>query len=88
MTVYKAIKKEADAASKLAIALTKGEDASSLADATVQDTVLKTDVPSVLEDPAIIYKDNVKDVIDDGYQTAEDVCTGDYAAACTEAGIS
>jgi len=88
MTVYKAIQKEADAASKLAIALIQGEDASSLATGSVKDTVLDVDVPSVLEEPTAIYKENVKDVIDDGFQTAADVCTGEYAAACTEAGIS
>ncbi len=88
MTVYKAIKKEADAASKLAIALISGDDASSLANKTVTDTVLKKEVPSVLETPVAIFKKDVKSVIDDGYQTAADVCTGAAAAACTEAGIS
>ncbi|HEY6748057.1 MAG TPA: substrate-binding domain-containing protein [Mycobacteriales bacterium] len=88
MTVYKAIKKEADAASKLAIALIKGQDAASIATGKVTDTVLKTDVPSVLETPVSITKENVKDVITDGYQKAADICTGTYAAACTAAGIS
>jgi D-xylose transport system substrate-binding protein len=88
MTVYKAIEKEANAASELAISLINGEDGSELAKDTVPDTVTKKDVPSVLETPEIIYKDNVKDVIDDGYQTAEDVCAGPAAAACTELGIS
>ncbi len=88
MTVYKAVKKEADAASKLAIALIKNQDASSLASGKVTDTVLKKDVPSVLETPVSITKANVKDVITDGYQKASDVCTGAYAAACTAAGIS
>jgi D-xylose transport system substrate-binding protein len=88
MTVYKAIQKEADAASALAIALIKGEDPSSLATGSVTDTVLKKDVPSVLEEPTAIYKENVKDVIDDGFQTAADVCKDAAAAACTELGIS
>ncbi len=88
MTVYKAIKKEADAAAELAIALISGKDAAGLASGSVKDTVLKTDVPSVLEEPKAIYKADVKSVIDDGYQTAADVCTAEYAAACTEAGIS
>jgi D-xylose transport system substrate-binding protein len=88
MTVYKAIEKEANAASELAISLINGEEGSELATDTVEDTVAKRDVPSVLETPQIIYRDNVKDVIDDGYQTAEDVCAGAAAAACTELGIS
>jgi D-xylose transport system substrate-binding protein len=88
MTVYKAIKKEADAASQLAIALIKGTDASSIATGKVTDTVLKKDVPSALQTPVAIYKDTVKDVIADGFQTKADVCTAAFAAACTAAGIS
>ena len=88
MTVYKAIKKEADAASKLAVALAKGEDPSALATGSVMDTRLKKEVPSVLETPQAIFKDNVKDVIDDGYWKASEICTGSVKAACTEAGIS
>jgi D-xylose transport system substrate-binding protein len=88
MTVYKAIKKEADAASQLAIALIKNQDAASIASATVKDTVLNKDVPSALQTPASITKANVKDVITDGYWKASDICTAEYAAACTSAGIS
>ncbi len=88
MTVYKAIKTEADAASKLAIALIQGQDAASIAAGTVKDTVLNKDVPSALETPVAIYKDTVKTVIDDGFQKAADVCTAAYAAACKAAGIS
>ena len=88
MTVYKAVEKEANAAAELAISLINGEDGSELATDTVEDTEAGTDVPSVLETPEIIYRDNVKDVIDDGFQPAEDVCAGPAAAACTELGIS
>jgi D-xylose transport system substrate-binding protein len=88
MTVYKAIKKEADAAAELAIALINGEDASSLADGSVTDTELGQEVPSVLEEPQAIFKDNVTDVIDDGFWTVEEVCTPQFQAACAEAGIS
>jgi len=88
MTVYKAVKKEADAASALAIALIKGEDGASLATGSVMDTQLKKEVPSSLQTPVSITKDNVKDVIDDGFQKAADVCKGSFAAACKTAGIS
>ena len=50
--------------------------------------MLKTDVPSALETPQAIYRDNVKDVIDDGFWKASDICTGAVAADCTELGIS
>lgn len=86
MTVYKAIKKEADAVSALAVALAKGEKPP--APATVPDPEGKRDVPSVLLEPLAVYKDNVKDVVNDGYVTKDALCTGAYAAKCTEAGIN
>jgi D-xylose transport system substrate-binding protein len=88
MTVYKAIKKEADAASALAIALINGTDTSSIVNGTVKDTVSNKDVPSALETPQSIFKNNVKDVIADGFWTKDQICTADFAAACTAAGIS
>jgi D-xylose transport system substrate-binding protein len=88
MTVYKAVKKEADAASQLAIALIKGQDAASIANGSVKDTVLNKDVPSALETPVSITKENIKTVFDDGFQKAADVCTAAYATACKTAGIS
>jgi D-xylose transport system substrate-binding protein len=89
MTVYKAIKVEADTASKLAIALINGETpGSDLVNGAVKDTVLNKDVPSALAVPKAIYKDSVKDVIADGFWKASDICTGQYAALCTSAGVS
>lgn len=86
MTVYKAVKQEADATAQLAIALAKGEKPA--ATGTVKDTETNADVPAVLLTPVAIYKENVKDVVADGYVTKEELCTGDFAAKCTEAGIS
>ncbi|WP_062429420.1 sugar ABC transporter substrate-binding protein [Herbidospora daliensis] len=86
MTVYKAVKQEADATAQLAIALAKGEKPA--ATGTVKDTETGADVPAVLLTPVAIYKENVKDVVADGYVTKEELCTGDFAAMCTEAGIS
>ena len=88
MTVYKAVKKEADAAAALAIAAAKGEDTADLATGEVEDTESGEEVAAVLLDPQAIYFDNVKDVIADGYTTKENVCTADYADKCAEAGIS
>ena len=87
MTVYKAIKKEADAASELAIAIAKGQKPTT-ATGTVTDPESKKAVPSVLLTPQAITKDSVKDVIADGFVTKEEVCTADFAKACTDAGIS
>jgi D-xylose transport system substrate-binding protein len=85
MTVYKAVKKEADAASELAIALAKGEQKT--VSGTSHDPQGNRDVPSVLLDPVAITKDNVKAVVDDGYVKAADLCTAAYKAACDQLGI-
>ncbi|WP_422773209.1 sugar ABC transporter substrate-binding protein [Plantactinospora sp. WMMC1484] len=86
MTVYKAIKQEADAAAELAIALAKGEKKE--APTTVKDPEGNRDVPAVLLEPKAIYKENVKDVVADGFISKDELCTGAFAAACTEAGVS
>lgn len=90
MTVYKNTNLEAELASKLAIAVINGDqaEADALADQTVEDTELGEDVKSALATPEAIYKDGVKKVIDEGFQTAADVCTGEYAKLCQDAGIS
>ncbi|MEU6729212.1 substrate-binding domain-containing protein [Nonomuraea wenchangensis] len=85
MTVYKAVKKEADAGAKLAVALAKGEKPT--ASSSVKDPESGQDVPAELMEPQGIFFDNVKDVVADGYVTKEELCTGDFAAKCTEAGI-
>jgi D-xylose transport system substrate-binding protein len=86
MTVYKAVKKEADAASKLAIALATGkEPEAGLVNGKTNDTA--RDVPSVLLKPEPITKENIKVLFDDGFLKKTDVCTGKYASLCTEAGL-
>jgi D-xylose transport system substrate-binding protein len=86
MTVYKAVKKEADAASKLAIALSKGEKPpAGLVNAKSDDTARQ--VPSVLLQPQPITKANAKVVFDDGFLKRSEVCTGKFESLCKEAGI-
>ncbi|CAA9514368.1 MAG: Xylose ABC transporter, periplasmic xylose-binding protein XylF [uncultured Solirubrobacteraceae bacterium] len=90
MTVYKAIQKEAAAAADLAIALTKGDTAAAdkLASGSTEDTETGESVKSVLLQPQPIFRDNVKDVIDDGFVAAEDVCTNaELKKDCEELGI-
>jgi D-xylose transport system substrate-binding protein len=84
MTVYKAIKKEADAASAAAIALLKG--AAPQTNGTVKDTEAKKDVPSVLAVPVAIYKSNVKDVVADKFVDQAKLCAG-LTDQCKAAGI-
>ncbi|MDM4720747.1 substrate-binding domain-containing protein [Micromonospora sp. WMMA1363] len=86
MTVYKAIRDEAQAAADLAIALAKGERRET--GQTVEDPESGRDVAAVLLTPRAVYKENVKDVIADGFVTKDEVCGGAYAQLCADAGIS
>lgn len=85
MTVYKSIREEANALAELAVALINGEEGETTG--TVEDTEGDREVPSVLLTPVSIFRDNVKDVVDDEFVTAEELCTGEFADACTELGI-
>jgi len=90
MTVFKPIKLEAEATAKLAAALAKGDTgaADKIATDSSDDPEGKRKVKSVLSDPFLITKNEVKRVIDEGYVKADEVCTGDLAAVCTQLGIS
>jgi D-xylose transport system substrate-binding protein len=85
MTVYKSAKEEAGALADAAIALVKGEQPKS--NSTSRDDTGGRDVPSVLLTPKSITKDNVNVVFDDGGQSRDEVCAGQFAAACTAAGL-
>ncbi len=90
MTVYKAVKQEAQAAADLAVALLNGDQASAdaLATGATADSESGADVPSVLLVPQAIYPENVKDVIADGFTTVDKVCTTDeIKAKCAEFGV-
>jgi D-xylose transport system substrate-binding protein len=84
MTVYKAIKKEADAAAELAIALAKGEKPSA------PDTINNgtKDIPAVFETPVAVTKDNIKDYLGEpDFPKQEDICAGKLAAKCKDIGL-
>ena len=87
MTVYKAIKPEAQAAAEIAVALVQGKKPPS---GLVNDKVDNgmEQVPSVLLKPVAVTKDNIQDtIVKDGFLDVNDICTGKYAKACTQAGI-
>jgi D-xylose transport system substrate-binding protein len=86
LTVYKPIKPEAEMAAQLAYDLLQGKPPSGTTTTVKNDT---KDVPSVILDPIVVTKENVKDtVIKDEYWTVDEVCTGQYAKACASAGLS
>jgi D-xylose transport system substrate-binding protein len=87
MTIYKAIKPEAEGAAMLAVALARGEDVPAELTITPVNNGMK-DVDSIILDPVPVMMDNVKDtVVADGFWTVEDICTAAYAEACQAAGL-
>jgi D-xylose transport system substrate-binding protein len=88
MTVYKAIKPEAEAAATLAYDLLTNTPVPP--DMTNGQTTNngKIDVPSVLLTPVAVTKDNIKDtVVKDGFWAVDQICTAAYADACKAAGL-
>lgn len=80
-TISKPISIVASAAAEAAVAFLKGEEPKA-------DTEL-FDTPSQLFTPEVVTSENVKKVIfDSGIYTADQVCTGAYAAGCKKLGIS
>jgi D-xylose transport system substrate-binding protein len=85
MTVYKAIKGEADAAAKLAIALAKGEEPTGVEDSVNNES---KDVPAILLEPVPVTKDNISEYTGEAdFPKVEDICAGKVAAKCKEIGL-
>jgi D-xylose transport system substrate-binding protein len=79
MTVYKDFNIQAQAAAKAAVALARGES----------DTGLDEEydngghsIPALFLDPIALDKSNIARVIDDGFITRDELCTGEAAASC------
>jgi D-xylose transport system substrate-binding protein len=79
-TISKPISIVAEAAAEIAVEFLHGE--------TPAGDVELFDTPSELFEPTVVTRENVKEVIfDGGIYTAAEICTGEYAAGCTELGI-
>jgi D-xylose transport system substrate-binding protein len=87
MTVYKAIKPEAEAAATLAYDLLTGaQPVSGMITGNTNNG--KIDVPSVILTPVAVTKANIIDtVVKDGFLTVQQICTADFASACSAVGL-
>jgi D-xylose transport system substrate-binding protein len=87
MTVYKAIRPEAEKAAQLAVALTRSERPPAFTTVSVAGTK----VPSFLLNVTPVTADNVEgSVVKDkfyGPDTTAKICAGDYKTACAQHGI-
>lgn len=87
MTVYKAIKPEAEQAAQLAVDLLEGNTDSDLVNQQI-DNGMK-EVPSVILTPVAVTRDNIRDtVVADGFWRVSQICTAPYADACRQLGLT
>jgi D-xylose transport system substrate-binding protein len=88
MTVYKAIKPQAEIAAQLAVDLLQDKRPNARTINVQTPNGSAGDVPSVIFDPVAVTVDNINDtIIKDKFWTAAQICTGQYAAGCKSAGI-
>lgn len=89
MTIYKPIRPEAEAAAELAVNLINGDKSAADALAKSTENNGQKDVPSIIFDPVVVTKDNVKDtIVKDNFHPVDQLCSGAAASACQAAGIS
>ena len=92
MTVYKAIKPEAEDAAQLAVNLVNGNTSAASGMAAQKTNNGQKDVPSIILTPIPVTKATAKEtigkMISDGFLKASDICAGAAASACQAAGIS
>jgi len=88
MTVYKPIQPLAEAAAELAVAVANGEEPS--ADLVTGETDNGTEeVPTAVIDTVAVTAENVNDtIIADEVYPVNEICAGQYAQACKDAGIN
>jgi D-xylose transport system substrate-binding protein len=80
MTIYKAIKAEAELAAVIAVSLAEGE--------SVTGEIDMAGTPATLLPIVVVTVDNILEtVVADGLYTVAEICTAQYAAACRAAGI-
>jgi D-xylose transport system substrate-binding protein len=85
MTVYKAIKPEAEAAAGMAVALLQGKKYAAANKSVNNGTA---GIPSQLLTPVEVTQKNIKStVVADGFYKISDICKGQYAAACKKIGL-
>jgi D-xylose transport system substrate-binding protein len=81
MTIYKAIKAEAELAAVIAVALANGD--------AVTGEIEIGGTPTTLLPIVVVTVDNILEtVVADGLYTVAEICTQQYAAACRDAGIT
>jgi D-xylose transport system substrate-binding protein len=87
MTIYKAIRPEAEVAAELAYGLCQGQTPPATRfNSRVNNA--RIEVPAVLLKPIAVTRDNIKNtVVADQFWSIAQICTTEFAAACAAAGL-
>jgi D-xylose transport system substrate-binding protein len=88
VTIYKAIRPEAQAAANVAIKLYKGQKPDIPGNGKIKDPESGAYVPFISLAPVAVTMANLNDVLSEGFVTKKDLCTAAYAKACKDAGIT
>ncbi|HEY9367702.1 sugar ABC transporter substrate-binding protein [Streptomyces sp.] len=88
-TIYKQIKPEAETTAEIAVALLKGKTIEPFTPAKVTSLTGEfKDIPARLYDAQVVTKENIAStIVADGVYKAAEICTAEYQALCTAAGI-
>jgi D-xylose transport system substrate-binding protein len=88
LTIYKAIRPEAQAAVTLAAALFRGQRPTRTVGPHKIDSIKDPETgayePYIRLEPVPIVADTIHKVVDDGYVTRQDLCAGRYAQLCAQ----
>lgn len=87
LTIYKAIKPQAETTAEIAVNLLQGKKIDSLTPKKV-DSKSKKGVPAQLYSAQIVTKDNIEDtILKDKVYKLDQICTPQFKKACEEAGL-
>lgn len=88
MTVYKPIPIEAETAAEVAVTLANGDEVPETSETGITQSDYEG-VTSYIFDPVVVTQDNVADtVVADEFYSVDEICTGQYADACEQAGLN
>lgn len=88
-TIYKPLHELAGVAAEAAVALANGQEPDPEKFSNETDMGTPDPVPTAYVDAISVLQDNIADtVIADEFFTVEEICTSDYAEACSEIGLN
>lgn len=87
-TIFKAYRPEAETAAEMAVRLLRGEEFGDQLAPTTVDSPTTQDIPAQLLNPVAVTVDNLTETaVTEDYYSVDQLCDGEFAQACEQAGI-